>query len=168
LGLFLSKVCILFILFFIITIVPVREYTRADVPPDEQRLDIFDAGYTGKIFLYIFCGLLDAMWQTTAYWIMGAMSNDPAKLAYFAGFYKSLQSAGAAGCWRADAVKIPYINIFLSTWVLLVSGLIFALPMIHLRVRDTTNIQEEVLARMDSEGKILPVEAVLKEKQEKQ
>lgn len=90
-------------------------------------MDIFDSGYAGKIFLYIFCGVLDAMWQTTAYWIMGAMSNDPAKLAYFAGFCacflilpfvsnsahasfrldKSLQSAGAAGIWRGDAVKIP-------------------------------------------------------------
>lgn len=26
------------------------------------------------------------MWQTTAYWIMGAMSNDPAKLANLTGF----------------------------------------------------------------------------------
>jgi len=48
-------------------------------------MDIYDKGYTGHLFLYIFCGLLDAMWQTTAYWMMGAMSNDPAKLAYFTG-----------------------------------------------------------------------------------
>lgn len=69
---------------------------------------------------------------------MGAMSNDPAKLAYYAGFYKSLQSAGAAGMWRADAVKLPFMNIFLSTWILLVVGLLFALPMIHWRVTDHT------------------------------
>ena len=49
-------------------------------------MDIYDHGYAGRIWLYIFCGLLDAMWQTTAYWMMGAMSNDPAKLAYFTGF----------------------------------------------------------------------------------
>lgn len=53
----------------------------------------------------------------------GAMSNDPAKLAHFTGFCpsfrlhicpcclqflldKSLQSAGAAGIWRADAVGL--------------------------------------------------------------
>ncbi|KAF5377201.1 hypothetical protein D9615_006472 [Tricholomella constricta] len=141
-----------------------KEYTRADVPPDEERLDIFDSGYTGKIFLYIFCGFLDAMWQTTAYWLMGAMSNDPAKLAHFAGFYKSLQSAGAAGCWRADAVKIPYMNIFLSTWCLLAAGLVFTLPMIHLRVKDTTGIEDEGLAREDSN--IQPIEAVRAEKQD--
>jgi hypothetical protein len=26
------------------------------------------------------------MWQTTVYWLMGAMSNDPGKLAHFTGF----------------------------------------------------------------------------------
>lgn len=52
-------------------------------------MDIFDHGYAPRIWLFIFCGLLDAMWQTTAYWIMGAMSNDPAKLAHFAGFCDS-------------------------------------------------------------------------------
>ncbi|KNZ79347.1 UN protein [Termitomyces sp. J132] len=122
-----------------------RTYTRASIPPESERLDIFSPGYTGKIFLYIFCGILDAMWQTNAYWLMGAMSNDPAKLAYFAGFYKSLQSAGAAGMWRADAVLIPYMNIFVSTWALLVAGLIFVLPMIHLRVKDHTEPQDDNL-----------------------
>lgn len=86
-GIFLSKV----IIFppsrqLYLTLAFGRQYTRASAPIEAERLDIFDSGYTGKIFLYIFCGILDAMWQTTAYWIMGAMSNDPAKLAYFAGF----------------------------------------------------------------------------------
>lgn len=38
---------------------------------------------------------------------MGAMSNDPSKLAYFAGFYKSIQSAGGAIGWAADSAKVP-------------------------------------------------------------
>jgi hypothetical protein len=84
-----------------------RSYTRQSVPDTSVKMDIYSHGYAGYILLYIFCGFLDAMWQTTAYWIMGAMSNDPAKLAHFAGFYKSMQSAGAAGIWRADAVKMP-------------------------------------------------------------
>ncbi|KAF8961016.1 major facilitator superfamily domain-containing protein [Flammula alnicola] len=123
-----------------------RQYTRASLPPDSpNKYDIFSHGYAGRIMLYIFCGLLDAMWQTTAYWIIGAMSNDPAKLAYFAGFYKSIQSAGAAGAWRADAVKTPFMNLFISTWVLLVAGLVFALPMLYLRVKDHTELADEAL-----------------------
>lgn len=119
------------------------------------------------------------MWQTTAYWIMGAMSNDPAKLAHFTGFCtpyyfitvlqqltpyldKSLQSAGAAGIWRADAVKLPcvvsicvpnsvidtlfsFLNVFMSTWALLVAGLVFALPMIYMRVTNHTEYRDETL-----------------------
>jgi len=134
-----------------------KGYTRESIPPDAPKMDISDKGYAAKIWLYIFCGLLDAMWQTTAYWLMGAMSNDPAKLAHFTGFYKSIQSAGAAGVWRADGVKLPYMNIFLSTWILLAAGLVFALPMMYLRIRDHTELQDEVLARMDDSGHVSSV-----------
>ncbi len=74
-----------------------RGYTRESIPPESQKMDIFDAPFVGRIFLYAFCGILDATWQITSYWIMGAMSNDPAKLAYFTGLcaslYTSLSSA---------------------------------------------------------------------------
>ena len=67
-----------------------------------------DSQFLVYCFLYIFYGFIDAMWQTYAYWLMGALSNDPRKLAYFAGFYKGIQSAGAAVVWRLDAVKTPF------------------------------------------------------------
>jgi len=131
-----------------------RQYTRATTAPkDAPRLDIYDDGYVGRLWLYIFCGLLDAMWLTNAYWLMGAMSNNAGKLAHFTGLYKSIQSAGAAGVWRADAVKVPFMNIFASTWALLVAGLIFSLPMIHLRVKQTTHEDEEETTTSPGEGK---------------
>jgi MFS family permease len=133
------------------------QYTRATTP---NTIDIHDKRYVGRVFLYIFLGFLDSMWQTTSYWLMGAISNDAGKLAIMVGFYKSIQSAGAAGVWRADAVKLPFMNIFISTWVLLVAGLIFVLPMVHLRVKNHTDIAEETLARMDSNGNIRAVEEV--------
>jgi len=129
-----------------------RNYTRESIPSDSVKIDFNDPEYGGRVILYIFMGLLDAMWQTTAYWLMGAMSNDPAKLANFTGFYKSIQSAGAAGAWRADAVKTPYMNMFISTWVILVAGLLFTLPMIHLRVKNHTELVDETLMRLDDTG----------------
>ena len=57
--------------------------------------------------------------------------------------WQSLQSAGAAGIWRADGVGVPFMNIFISTWVLLVAGLLFALPMLVLRVKNTTDMEDE-------------------------
>ncbi|KXN84831.1 hypothetical protein AN958_12125 [Leucoagaricus sp. SymC.cos] len=124
-----------------------KQYTRESVASLEHKLDIFDHGYAGRSMLYIVCGLLDAMWQTAVYWLLGAMSNDPAKLAHFTGFYKSIQSAGAAGAWRADAVLVPYMNLFVSTWVLLAAGLVFALPLIAMRVKNHTEASDEILAQ---------------------
>ncbi|KAF9016863.1 hypothetical protein BDZ89DRAFT_1075271 [Hymenopellis radicata] len=113
-----------------------KQYTRATA---DHSIDIYDKQYVGRVFFYIFCGLLDAMWQTTSYWLMGAMSNDPSKLAFFAGFYKSIQSSGGAGIWRADAVGIPYMNMFISTWALLAGSY-------------------EAIARMDETGHVMTTE----------
>ncbi|KAJ3723946.1 MFS general substrate transporter [Lentinula raphanica] len=133
------------------------------VRPGPSDIDLHDKRYIGRAFLYVFFGLLDSMWQTTAYWLMGAISNDAGKLAIMVGFYKSMQSAGAAGVFRADAVKTPFMTMLITTWVLLVAGLIFALPMIHLRVKNHTDIADETLVRMDSKGQIRDVEQVKNE-----
>jgi hypothetical protein len=37
------------------------------------------------------------------------------------------------------------MTIFISTWCLVAAGLVFSFPMIYLRVRDTTVIQDEGL-----------------------
>ncbi|KAG0698386.1 MFS general substrate transporter [Suillus ampliporus] len=142
-----------------------KTYTRAtETPTDAYKIDILDKDYPAHVWLMIFYGFLDSMWQTYAYWLMGAMSNDPAKLAVFAGFYKSLQSAGAAGVWRADGVLIPYMNIFLSTWCLTVAGMIFAAPMVYLRVTDHTDIEDEVLMHMDGVEQIEPPSVTMTER----
>lgn len=39
-----------------------------------------------------------------------ALTNDAFKLARFAGFYKAIQSAGAAGSFGMDAVNTPFLN----------------------------------------------------------
>ena len=53
-----------------------------------RGMDVYDTDFTWYLLMYLFYGFLDAAWQTYAYWLMGALSNDPHKLAYFAGFYK--------------------------------------------------------------------------------
>ncbi|KLO11265.1 MFS general substrate transporter [Schizopora paradoxa] len=140
-----------------------RNYTRATVSPANGYvpIDIHDSDYPARVWLMIFCGLLDSMWQTAAYWLMGAVSNDPAKLAYLTGFYKALQSAGAAGIWRADGVGLPFMNIFVSTWVLCAAGLICALPMLYIRVKNHTDLADESIARMDASGNVQPVEKLI-------
>lgn len=112
---------------------------------DTPNIDIVHdkAKFAGYCILYLFYGFLDAMWQTYAYWVMGALSNDPHKLAYFAGFYKGIQSAGAAVVWRMDATKHSFDSLYGSSWGLCVAGLLFALPVIYFRVKETEITAED-------------------------
>lgn len=77
---------------------------------------------------------------------MDAITNNSRKLANFAGFYKGIQSAGAAIIWRLDGLKKPppYLNLFASCWVLLAASLVFALPVMILKIKDTVPVEEDL------------------------
>jgi hypothetical protein len=77
---------------------------------------------------------------------MGAITNNSRKLANFAGFYKGIQSAGAAIIWRLDGLQNPppYMNLFTSCWILLAGSLVMALPVIFLKIRDTVPVEEDL------------------------
>jgi hypothetical protein len=75
---------------------------------------------------------------------MGSLTNNGRKLANFAGFYKGIQSAGAAIIWRLDSLEIPFMNEFASCWALLAGGLLFALPVILLKIKDTVPVEEDL------------------------
>lgn len=130
-----------------------KGYTRAEVnagvdtettTDDYATYDWTDSGYIGPMFLYIFYGMYDAIWQTCVYWYMGAITNNGRKLANFAGFYKGIQSAGGAITWRLDGLGTPYMNMFASCWGLLAGSLLFALPVILLKIKDTVSVEEDL------------------------
>lgn len=75
---------------------------------------------------------------------MGALSNNSRKAANLAGFYKGIQSAGAAIFWRLDGLKKPYNTIFGATWGLLAASLIIAAPIIFMRIKDTVALEEDL------------------------
>jgi hypothetical protein len=77
---------------------------------------------------------------------MGAMTNNSRKLANFAGFYKAFQSAGAAIYWRVDGLSNPpsYMTMLGSTWGLLAGGLVVALPVILIKIKDHVSVEEDV------------------------
>lgn len=75
---------------------------------------------------------------------MGALSNNGRKLANFAGFYKGIQSAGAAITWRLDDLKISYMGMFGSNWGLLAGSLVVALPVILWKVEDTVALEKDL------------------------
>lgn len=77
---------------------------------------------------------------------MGAITNNSRKLANFAGFYKGIQSAGAAIIWRLDGMNHPppYMNLFASCWILLAGSLVIALPVMLLKIKDTTALEDDL------------------------
>jgi hypothetical protein len=75
---------------------------------------------------------------------MGAITNNSRKLANFAGFYKGIQSGGAAIHWRLDGMKKPYMNLFASCWILLAGSLVIALPVMILKIKDTVPVEEDL------------------------
>ena len=68
---------------------------------------------------------------------MGAMTNNGRKLANFAGFYKGIQSAGAAIIWRLDGLHNPpsYMALFASSWGLLAGSLLIAAPVMLWKIK---------------------------------
>lgn len=101
-----------------------------------NKMDWTDSGYLGRVWLYIFYGITDSMWQTYAYWIMGMLADDPRELAPLVGFYKGFQSAGAAVIYRIDANQASYHAIFISSWCILGLALVFLIPLILFRIKD--------------------------------
>lgn len=105
-------------------------FTRADTKADALAgyfINYKDAAYRGKGPLFFFCAWLvcacpmirtksrrdppdyfgDSCYQALAYWIMSALTNDPFRLARYAGFYKAIQSAVSCGltCSRASLTQ---------------------------------------------------------------
>ncbi|KAI8380530.1 major facilitator superfamily domain-containing protein [Choanephora cucurbitarum] len=77
-----------------------------------------DQGFAGPFALFMMYGYADAIYQTYLYWLMGTMTNDPTSLARYAGFYKALQSIGAAIAFGIDASPIQLQWECLICWML--------------------------------------------------
>ena len=85
----------------------------------------------------------DACYQALVYWTMASLSNDPFTVARFAGIYKAVQSAGAAGSFGMDATKTPYLNELLASWILMVVSFPLAGLVIH-TIKETNYDVEHV------------------------
>ncbi|KAF2191097.1 MFS general substrate transporter [Zopfia rhizophila CBS 207.26] len=135
-----------------------KTYTRATFAEGSgrEKKDWTDEGFGGPFVLYMFYGFSDAAWQTCVYWFMGALTNNGRKLANFAGFYKGIQSAGAAITWRLDDIGIPYMNMFASNWALLVGSLVIALPVILWKVEDTVSLEKDIVFTDETIEEVAP------------
>ena len=83
------------------------------------------------------------------------MTNNSRKLANYSGFYKGIQSAGAAVIWRLDGLKISYMSEFASSWGLLAGSLVIALHVMIMNIKDTVYIEEDLKLSDETRDEVL-------------
>ncbi|KAI0900670.1 MFS general substrate transporter [Annulohypoxylon nitens] len=135
----------------------------SDPAYESLKIDWTDRRFIGPMFLYIFYGFYDACWQTCIYWYMGALSNSGRRTANMAGFYKGLQSAGAAIFWRLDGLDVEYNTLFAATWAISAGSLLVAAPIIFYKIGDTTALEVDLKYSDESPEDVVPT-AALQEK----
>lgn len=87
---------------------------------------------------------------------MGALSNSGRRSANYVGFYKGIQSAGAAVMWSLDSRKTSYMAEFASNWGLLAGSLVIAAPVIFLKIQDHVTVEEDLVGTDETLADVLP------------
>ncbi|KFY44338.1 hypothetical protein V494_01522 [Pseudogymnoascus sp. VKM F-4513 (FW-928)] len=82
----------------------------------------------GPMFLYIFYGAYDALWQGFAYWLIGTESNSTTRAAVLVGAYKTFQATGGAMAWRINALHVSAMTQLAMNWGLSMGALVIVLP----------------------------------------
>ena len=92
---------------------------------------------------------------------MGALSNSGRRCANYIGFYKGIQSAGAAISNNLDARKVSFEAQFISNWVLLAASLVIAAPVIFLKVRDHVAVEQDLEGTDETLADVVPPEVLV-------
>lgn len=114
-----------------------------------KHLDFKESGtdFAGPFVLYFSYGLLDAMFQSMIYWVIGALADDSAVLSRYTGFYKGVQSAGGAIAWQVDVHKVPYMTQLIVNWALTTISYPLLVILVMKAVKDEDKVSEEVLSK---------------------
>ncbi|OAY59614.1 UNC93-like protein 1 [Manihot esculenta] len=116
-------------------------YSYHDLPP---KLDFKDSrsDFAGPFVLYFSYGLLDSMFQSLVYWVIGALADDSEILSRYVGFYKGVQSAGAAVAWQIDTHKVPMLSQLIVNWSLTTLSYPLLFVLVMLAVQDDHKSKE--------------------------
>lgn len=111
-----------------------------------QDIDFKDGSdFLGGMFLYMFYGAYDSIWQAYCYWLMGAITNSSYVTGVLVGAYKSFQATGGAMAFRLNAVGTSWMAQFASDWGLCMGALVIALPTV-ITVSNTNVVSDEEVA----------------------
>ena len=93
---------------------------------------------------------------------MGSLSNSGRRTANYVGFYKGLQSAGAAVMWSLDRDKLSYKSEWATNIGLLLGSLLIAAPLILVRIKDHVEIEDDLADVDETIEDVVPVVAIEK------
>ncbi|KAF9029498.1 MFS general substrate transporter [Hymenopellis radicata] len=134
-------------------------FTRATII--DPKINYKDTARLAKpAALLFFYYINDSFVQSLMYWTMGSLTNDPFTLARYAGFYKAIQSGGAAIAFGIDAVGAPYVNELAANFALLM----LALPLcgvVILSIKEHSDVLSDVVeeyveeTKAPSEGEVI-------------
>uniref|UniRef100_A0A0A9E7V7 UNC93-like protein 1 n=1 Tax=Arundo donax TaxID=35708 RepID=A0A0A9E7V7_ARUDO len=110
--------------------------------------------YAGPFLLYFSYGLLDAMFQSLIYWIIGALANDSQILSRYVGFYKGVQSAGAAVAWQIDTRKTSLLSQLIVNWGLMTVSYPLLALLVFLAVKDEDSSVSSVEDGKEKDNKL--------------
>ncbi|KAF5177483.1 Unc93-like protein [Thalictrum thalictroides] len=109
-----------------------------------NKLDFVKSGkdFAGPFVLYFSYGLLDAMFQSLVYWVIGTLADDSVTLSRYVGFYKGVQSAGAAVAWQVDTHKVSLMSQLVVNWSMTTVSYPLLVVLVMLAVKDPSNGEE--------------------------
>ena len=87
---------------------------------------------------------------------MGALSNSGRRSANYVGFYKGIQSSGSAVMWALDSHNQSYKGEYMTNFILLSVSLVFAAPVIFLKVKDHITVEEDLVGTDETLADVLP------------
>lgn len=93
---------------------------------------------------------------------MGSLSNSGRRTANYVGFYKGLQSAGAAVMWSLDKNKLSFKKEWGTNIGLLLGSLLVAAPLIFVRIKDHVEIEDDLADVDETIEDVLPTVPVEK------
>ncbi|QCE00835.1 hypothetical protein DEO72_LG7g2126 [Vigna unguiculata] len=108
-------------------------YNSNDFP---EKLDFKHSGFVGPFVLYFSFGLLDAMFQSLVYWVIGALADDSQILSRYSGLFKGIQSAGIAVAWQVDEHNVGLMSQLIVNWVLTTISYPLLFVLVMLAVKD--------------------------------
>ncbi|KNC85951.1 hypothetical protein SARC_01897 [Sphaeroforma arctica JP610] len=83
-------------------------YARGNFPESLFSITTGGSDYWVPAALFAFMGFADACVQTYAYWIIGSLSDSTNITSQYFGYYKAVQSLGAAVAWGIEFGGVSY------------------------------------------------------------